>query len=264
MAQRPDRLELCMTYVAPNILVGVRPASIEFVDRDPARTRQVATAEGHIKVEPGLSFYLNGDEFGLGRSVHNDLFIDSPKISRSHLKIVADPDGSYHAQDLGSANGTSLNGKALENAKEYRLRGSGELQLAGVFHIQFTDFGATFVAPETSTIFGLNLSHSDRMVWVQGAESEAFKLSNNEYKFLNLLMERYPGHASHIEITHSIWDYAPTNAEDEKRQRDAIFNIAKRLRERMLVVDPDHEYIETVRKWGDREGGYKFNKQNLA
>jgi hypothetical protein len=77
-------------------------------------------------------------------------------------------------------------------------------------------------------------------------------------------MERYPGHASHIEITQSIWDYAPTNAEDEKRQRDAIFNIAKRLRERLLVVDPDHEYIETVRKWGDREGGYKFNKQNLG
>jgi hypothetical protein len=261
MAQRPDRLELCMTYVAPNILVGVRPTSIEFVDRDPTITRTVATVEGHIKVEPGVSFYINSEEFGLGRSVHNDLFVDSPKISRSHLKIVAGPDGSFHAQDVGSANGTSLNGKALDKFKEYRLRGSGELQLAGVFHIQFTDFGATYVAPETSTVFGLNLSHADRMVWVQGAESEAFKLSSSEYKFLNLLMERYPSHATHVELAETIWEYAPDNPDDEKRLRDAIFNIAKRLRERLLVVDPDHEYIETVRKWGDREGGYKFNKQ---
>ena len=260
MTQRHDRLELCITYVAPNIMVGVRATSVEFVDRDPALTRAVATVEGHVKLEQGVSFYVNTGEFGLGRSVHNDLFIDSAKISRSHLKIVAGQDESFHVQDVGSANGTSLNGKPLEKFKEYHLRASGEIQLAGVFHIQFTDFGATFVAPETSTIFGLSLSHADRMVWVQGAEGEAFKLSNSEYKFLNLLMERYPGHTTHAELAETIWEYAPDNPDDEKRSRDAIFNIAKRLRERLLVVDPDHEYIETVRKWGEREGGYKFNK----
>jgi len=130
MAQRPDRLELCMTYVAPNILVGVRPASVEFVDRDAARTRQVATVEGHIKVEPGLTFYINSEEFGVGRSVHNDLFIDSPKISRSHLKIVAGPDGSYHAQDLGSANGTVLNGSMrLVQGRPQVLASGDELKL---------------------------------------------------------------------------------------------------------------------------------------
>jgi DNA-binding winged helix-turn-helix (wHTH) protein len=260
MARNQDRLELCVTYVAPQILVGVRPTSIEFVDRELALKQDLATGEGHVKLEPGVCFYVNTSEFGMGRSVHNDLLIDSPKISRSHIKIVAGQDESFHVQDVGSANGTSLNGKALEKFKEYRLRERGELQLAGIFHIQFTDFGATFVAPETSTIFGLTLSHTDHMVWVQGAESEAFKLSNSEYKFLNLLMERYPGHATHAELTEMLWEYAPNNPDDEKRARDAIFNIAKRLRERLLVVDPDHEYIETMRKWGDREGGYKFNK----
>lgn len=260
MTQKQDRLELCVTYVAPNILVGVRPTSIEFVDRDPALSHKIATAEGHVQLAPGVSFYVNTEEFGLGRSVHNDLFIDSSKISRSHVKIIAGQDESFHVQDVGSANGTTLNGKALEKFKEYRLRESGEIQLAGVFHVKFTDFGATFVAPETNTIFGLSLSHADRMVWVQGAEGDAFKLSNSEYKFLNLLMESYPSHATHAEIAETIWEYTSDDPDDEKRARDAIFNIAKRLRERLLVVDPDHEYIETVRKWGDREGGYKFNK----
>lgn len=255
-----DRIELCITYVAPNISIGVRPGSIEFVERAVASTRPLATVEGHLALEPDISFYVNTEEFSVGRSVNNDLVIDSPKISRSHLKIVAGSDESYYAQDMGSANGTMLNGKALEKLKEYHLRASGELQLAGILHLKFTDFGATFVAPETLTVFGLSLSHADRTVWVQGREEDGFKLSNSEYKFLSLLMESYPDHVTHADLGQTIWEYSSNDADDEKRARDALFNIAKRLRERLQIVDPDYEYIETVRKWGDREGGYKFIK----
>ena len=255
-----DRLELCITYVAPNITVGVRPESIDFGGRPGTHARDLATPEGHLKLEQAVKFYMNTEEFGVGRSVSNDLVIDSPKISRSHLKILAGQDDSFHVQDLGSANGTMLNGKALEKLKEYHLRASGELQLAGILHIKFTDSGATFVAPETLTVFGLSLSHADRNVWLQGRETDGFKLSNSEYKFLSLLMERYPDHVSHVDLTQAIWEYVSNDPEDEKRSRDALFNIAKRLRERLQIVDPDYEYIETVRKWGEREGGYKFNK----
>jgi pSer/pThr/pTyr-binding forkhead associated (FHA) protein len=255
-----DRLELCITYMAPNISVGVRPGSIEFVDRTPAAKQEMATMEGHVALEPEVSFYVNTDEFSVGRSVNNDLVIDSAKISRSHMKIRAGADESYHVQDLGSANGTMLNGKALEKLNEYHLRAGGEIQLAGILHIKFTDFGATFVAPETLTVFGLSLSHADRTVWVQGREADGFKLSNSEYKFLSLLMEGYPDHVTHADLGQAIWEYTSNDADDEKRARDALFNIAKRLRERLQIVDPDYEYIETVRKWGDREGGYKFNK----
>ena len=255
-----DRLELSITYVAPNITVCVRPHSVEFVEGVPGSKRAALTAEGHLALEPDVSFYVNIDEFSVGRSVNNDLVVDSPKISRSHLKILAGQDESYHVQDLGSANGTMLNGKALEKLKEYHLRAGGELQLAGILHIKFTDFGATFVAPEILTVFGLNLSHNDRVVWVQGHEADGFKLSNSEYKFLSLLMENYPEHVTHADLGQAIWEYTSDDPDDEKRARDALFNIAKRLRERLQIVDPDYEYIETIRKWGDREGGYKFNK----
>lgn len=255
-----DRLELCITYIAPNIAVGIRPGSIEFVERGPSAGHDPVTIDGHLALEPEMSFYVNTDEFSIGRSVTNDLVVDSPKISRSHLKIIVSQDESYHAQDLGSANGTMLNGRALEKAQEYHLRAGGELQLAGILHIKFTDFGATFVAPETLTVFGLSLSHSDRAVWVQGREGDGFKLSNSEHKFLSLLMESYPDHVTHAVLGQAIWEYVPNDPDDEKRTRDALFNIAKRLRERLQIVDPDYEYIETVRKWGSREGGYKFNK----
>ncbi|MEM7132457.1 MAG: FHA domain-containing protein [Chloroflexota bacterium] len=255
-----DRLELCVTYVAESIELGVRPTSIEFIDRN--GSKETATLEGHIRLESGTSFYMSSNEFGIGRSVNNDLFIDSPQISRSHAKIIARGDESFVLSDSGSANGTSLNGHRLDKEAEYKLQESGEIQLAGVFHMKFTDYGATHVAADTITLYGITLSHPDRRVWVQGdEEGESIRLSSSEHKFLSALMEKYPEHVSHRDLTYNIWGWEPDNSDDDKRSRDALFNIVKRLRERLFEVDPDNEYIETVRKWGSREGGYKFNKQ---
>jgi DNA-binding winged helix-turn-helix (wHTH) protein len=74
-------------------------------------------------------------------------------------------------------------------------------------------------------------------------------------------MEAYPDPVSHRDLAYAIWGWEADNPDDEKRVRDALFNIVKRLRERLEILDPDHEYIETVRKWGEREGGYRFTKQ---
>ncbi|MCB0081906.1 MAG: FHA domain-containing protein [Caldilineaceae bacterium] len=253
-----DPLEVCITYLAPDVAIGVRQSSIQFVGQAPPNAE--GAAGGHIKLEPNARFYVNTEEFGVGRSATNDLVVDNPKISRSHLKILVGQDNSYHVQDLGSANGTMLDGKPLEKYQEYHLRSTGEIQLAGILHMTFTDFGATYVTPEVLTVYGLSLSHSDRSVWMQGQEEDAFKLSSSEYKFLSMLMENYPNHVTHGMLTQALWDYNTDDPDDEKRSRDALFNIAKRLRDRLQIVDPDYEYVETVRKWGNREGGYKFNK----
>lgn len=258
MAVSSDRLELCITYVAENIDLGVRPGAIEFINGD--EEAETTTVDGHIRLKAGRGFYMTTDELGIGRSVSNDLYIDSPKISRSHAKIVARDDESFVLCDSGSANGTSINGQQLDKNETFKLQESGEIQLAGVFHIKFTDFGATHVSAETVTLYGLTLSHPDRKVWIQGSEDEPLRLSSSEHAFLSSLMDAYPAHVSHNDLTHRVWGWRPDNADDEKRSRDALFNIVKRLRERLGVVDPDSEYIETVRKWGDREGGYKFNK----
>ncbi len=257
-----DRLELCVTYVAKGIALGVKPSSVQFMDRQDQQAAEVITLEGHIKLNEGMSFYINVAEFGVGRSVTNDLFVDSAKISRSHVKIITCPDDSYELRDLGSANGTSVGGRKLETNEVCKLRDTGELQLAGVFHLKFSDFGATDVTPETKTVYGITLSHADRRIWMQGAEAnEELRLSNSEYQFLKLLMDGYPNPVSHRDLAFTIWGWEPDNVDDEKRVRDALFNIVKRLRERLELLDPTHEYIETVRKWGDREGGYRFNKQ---
>lgn len=258
MAVGLDRLELCITYVADHIELGVRPGTVEFVDGDVAP--EITTPDGHVRVQPGIGFYMTTAEFGIGRSVSNDLYVDSAKISRSHAKIIARDDESFVLCDNGSANGTSINGRQLDKDEVCKLQESGEIQLAGIFHLKYTDYGATHISAETVTLYGLTLSHPDRKIWMQGGEDEPLRLSNSEHVFLSTLMDAYPEHVTHNDLTHRIWGWTPDNAGDEKRSRDALFNIVKRLRERLQVVDPDSEYIETVRKWGSREGGYKFNK----
>ena len=69
---------------------------------------------------------LSRPEVRLGRSSDNDIKLDSEKVSRRHALIMLEGD-TFYIRDLGSANGTFVNGKqvrervALYNGDEVRL-----------------------------------------------------------------------------------------------------------------------------------------------
>ncbi|MCI3273887.1 FHA domain-containing protein [Streptomyces cylindrosporus] len=52
----------------------------------------------------------------IGRAADNDLVIDDLVVSRHHAELRALPDGTYEIADLGSHNGTFLNGSAVTAA----------------------------------------------------------------------------------------------------------------------------------------------------
>ncbi|MCX5000001.1 ABC transporter ATP-binding protein/permease [Streptomyces longwoodensis] len=52
----------------------------------------------------------------IGRAADNDLVIDDLVVSRRHAELRAGPDGTYEIVDLGSHNGTYLNGSPVERA----------------------------------------------------------------------------------------------------------------------------------------------------
>jgi pSer/pThr/pTyr-binding forkhead associated (FHA) protein/tetratricopeptide (TPR) repeat protein len=64
----------------------------------------VATADGRSFVRP-----IDRPEFTLGRDSRNNLVLGDRQVSKFHLKIL-DRDGECVVQDLGSSNGTLING----------------------------------------------------------------------------------------------------------------------------------------------------------
>ncbi|MDQ0604090.1 ABC-type multidrug transport system ATPase subunit/ABC-type multidrug transport system permease subunit [Streptomyces canus] len=53
----------------------------------------------------------------IGRAADNDLVIDDLVVSRRHAELRAHPDGTYEIADLGSHNGTYLNGSPVTSAQ---------------------------------------------------------------------------------------------------------------------------------------------------
>lgn len=62
------------------------------------------------------SYLLKKDSVTIGRSDDNDIPLEDSKVSRRHAEIVRTKDDRYLYRDLGSTNGSLLNGKAVENA----------------------------------------------------------------------------------------------------------------------------------------------------
>jgi hypothetical protein len=69
---------------------------------------QILRLRVSLKGRPVRSHSFTKDVITFGRDPEADIFLDNPGVSRAHLKIEKTPDGWY-AEDLGSANGTSLN-----------------------------------------------------------------------------------------------------------------------------------------------------------
>ncbi|WP_407840456.1 FHA domain-containing protein [Streptomyces sp. DSM 116496] len=68
----------------------------------------------------------------IGRAPDNDFVIDDLVVSRHHAELRARPDGRYEIADLGSHNGTYLNGARLTGAAAI-----GEGDIVGIGHSAF-------------------------------------------------------------------------------------------------------------------------------
>jgi pSer/pThr/pTyr-binding forkhead associated (FHA) protein len=58
---------------------------------------------------PGQIFVLSSNEISIGRDIHNDFVINDTEMSRKHARVLRQAEG-YAIEDLGSTNGTFLNG----------------------------------------------------------------------------------------------------------------------------------------------------------
>ncbi len=101
--------------VQPGLMSGMEPRL------------QVIAALGH---EPGMEFDIPEGAL-LGRADSAEIKIDDPYASNAHARIF--PRGDFmHVEDMGSTNGTYLNGR--------QLRGAERLKVADVVRIGDTEY----------------------------------------------------------------------------------------------------------------------------
>jgi len=81
----------------------------------------------------GSTFLLANDTTTVGRDTQSDVFLDDVTVSRAHAVLERQDDGSFFVRDLGSLNGTYVNGEQVETTK---LAGGDQVQI-GMFKLTF-------------------------------------------------------------------------------------------------------------------------------
>lgn len=173
-----------------------------------------------------------------------DIVIHDRQVSRRHAEIFEEQ-GRYFLRDLNSKNGTYLNGRPVKGVVE--LHDDDEVQIAFCVRVRFIGADATLPLEEVRPAARLRLNPESRRVWIGTVEIDP-PLSPAQYRLLELLYEP-PGRVrSRDEIVAAVWPEAERDGVTEQ----AIDALVRRLRERLAEVNPDGQYVVTVRGHGFR------------
>lgn len=191
---------------------------------------------------------LDNDTFIIGRGADSDLVIQDRQVSRYHARICRTKEG-YVIEDLGSKNGTHLNGARIPGP--VLLQDGDIIQIALAMEIVFIGVDATVpLSEQQAAQMGLGRLRMDpqaHRVTIYEEEIEP-PLSPPQYRLLELLHRNGSRVVSRDEIAEVVWP----GTKGVGVSNQAIDALTRRLRDRLSAVDPDHTYIETVRGLGFR------------
>jgi hypothetical protein len=194
-----------------------------------------------LVIENGLT---KGDEYLvrkpvtlIGRNESCDLVISDPLVSRRHCQILWD--GVYcTVEDMGSTNGTYVNGQQLTAA--YALRPGDRLQIADVI-FNFADPQATQIGHKWPK---LKIERAAKQVSVNG---ELIQLSTKEYALLLYLDEHSDRICSKGELSKAVWPEYKGDVFDYQ-----VESLIKRLRQKLEPEAEEPHLVVTIRGRGYR------------
>lgn len=180
----------------------------------------------------------------IGRSEECDVSLPDRQVSRYHARIAWQGEG-YLVEDLGSKNGTHVNGQ--EVSEPTPLQDGDEIQIALRFKLAFVDAGATAPLTLNNDNQGLRLDKETRQVWINGILADP-PLSLHQYRLLEALWDSGGSVVTREQIIQAVWPEASSEGVSEQ----AIDALVRRLRERIAEADDEFRYIITVRGHGFR------------
>jgi len=182
----------------------------------------------------------------LGRDSECDIVIPLRQVSRHHARISPTAEGVL-LEDLDSKNGTYLNG-ALIKERELLVDGD-ELQISLAQHFIFLSSDATMPLeglPLEMIKRRLRVDIGARRIWVMDVEVDP-PLSASQFNLLQVLFEQPGEVVSRPKVIDAVWSQAAEGVSEQ-----ALDALVRRLRDRLAEIDPDWEYVVTVRGHGLR------------
>lgn len=183
----------------------------------------------------GKEHHLTGVETRLGRAVENEIVIVSKRVSREHARISRQG-RRYLLEDLGSTNGTFLNGERVLEAGELR---DGDRLAIGEIVFVFHD-------PDTTTretpFPDLEVNIAAGVVRVN---RQIVALSPKEFVLLGYLYERRGRVCSKDDIGQAVWTEYESGVYDYQ-----IENLVRRLRTKIETYPNAPQMLVTVRGLG--------------
>jgi DNA-binding response OmpR family regulator len=172
----------------------------------------------------------------IGRAIECDVVVASKSVSREHTRIRRDG-RRWFVDDLGSTNGTYLNGERVV----------ASLALMDGDSLKVGDVEFSFHDPDTTTrenpIPDLEVDITSGVVRVN---RKAVALSPKEYALIAYLFERRGQVCSKDDIGHAVWPEYQTGGIFDYQ----IENLVRRLRTRIEVDPASPQLLFTVRGLG--------------
>lgn len=201
--------------------------------------------EGQLAGQRWVIDIDEGEEFLIGRGSDCNIVLPERQVSRHHVRVTHEKD-AYILHDLGSKNGTHINGQRLTGS--IKLNDGDQIQIALCVTLMFVGTEATLplnldvVLPAGNLVLNEEL----RTVSIRGEELDP-PLSLAQFRLLKLLYDADGAVCDRESIVETVWPGTDGLGVSEQ----AIDALVRRLRDRIAELD-DYNYIVTVRGHGFR------------
>lgn len=193
----------------------------------------------------GQRWAVEAEVLTIGRGADCDITVPERPVSRYHARVLRQGD-KYILEDLGSKNGTHLNGSAVQG--QATLQDGDEIQIG--LSVKFLFVGSEATVPlhvDVPQMSGRLVLDSDRRQVTIAGEPLAPPLSLAQFRLLYLLYQAGGNVCSRDQVIDVVWPDTQGLGVSEQ----AIDALVRRLRDRLAELD-DHDYVITVRGHGFR------------
>ncbi|WP_266964568.1 FHA domain-containing protein [Streptomyces sp. NBC_00233] len=196
---------------------GAAGASAAYADRSPTTFHQLAL--GHV--------------MRIGRALENELVVSDLQVSRHHAEFHATPDGRFEIRDLGSHNGTYVNGQPITKGGSALL---GPQDIVGVGHSTFRLVGGQL--EEFVDTGSVSFSARHLTVTVDGGK-QILKDVSFGVPEKSLIGVIGPSGSGKSTLLKALTGYRPANEGDVLYDNRSLYKQFAELRQRIGLVPQD-------------------------